>query len=148
MTWNNSLLTKVEIGRTRMIALSLSNNQVNESRNKDLTIGAGYRIKDVPLKITAGGNTKQIKSDLNLRFDLTFRDNISIIRFLSEEDAGQLPQVTTGTKKLSYSLTADYVISEKFSVQLFFDHTVNTPYTSRSYLTAETNMGFSLRLSL
>jgi cell surface protein SprA len=149
MTWHNSLLTKFEIARSRLVSLSLNNNQVNETRNKDFTIGAGYRFKEVPLNITAGGNRKQISSDLNVRFDMSLRNNITLIRFLAEDiDDDNDYSVTTGAKKLTIGLTADYVFSDNFNVQFFFDRVVNTPFTTEVYRTSETNIGFSLRLSL
>ncbi len=145
MTWHNSLLTKFEISRSRMVSLSLNNNQVNETRNKDFTIGAGYRFKEVPITV----NQKQITSDLNVRFDLSMRDNVTIIRFLTEvPDEEEDTRVTTGGKKFAYSITADYLFSEKFNIQFYFDRTVNTPFTTNTYRNAETNIGFSLRLSL
>lgn len=149
MTWHNSLLTKFEIRKTRMLALSLNNNQLTETRNNDIVFGAGYKIKDVPLRLTPqGGDTKPIKSDMNVRFDLTVRDNVTILRSLSEDDQNERNVVSTGGRKFIISLTADYIFSEKVNVQFYFDRTVNNPYTSRTPNTAETNVGFSLRLSL
>jgi cell surface protein SprA len=145
MTWHNSLLTKFEISKSRMISLSLNNNQVNETRNNDFTIGAGYRFKEVPITV----NQKQITSDLNVRFDLSMRDNVTIIRFLTEQpDEEEDNRVTTGGKKFAISFTADYLFSEKFNIQFYFDRTVNTPFTTNTYRNSETNIGFSLRLSL
>ena len=149
MTWNNSLLTKFEIGTSRMILLSMSNNQVNETRNRDYTIGAGYKFKEVPLNITAGGSKRQITSDLNVRFDISLRNNVTLIRFLTEQaDLENDYSITTGAKRVTMGLTADYVFSKNFNVQFFFDREVNTPFTSLTFKTAETNVGFSLRLSL
>jgi len=145
MTWHNSMITKFEMGRTRLISLSLNNNQVNETRNKDYTIGVGYRFKEVPITI----NQRAIKSDLNIRFDISIKDNVTIIRFLEDnEDEENDNRVTTGGKQFRISFTADYVFSENFNIQFYFDREVNTPFTSNTYPRAETNVGFSLRLSL
>ena len=149
MTWHNSLLTKFEISNKRMVLLSLNNNQVNESRNNDYTIGAGYRFKEVPLNITAGGTKRQITSDLNVRFDISLRNNVTIIRFLTEQlDEENDFRVTTGARRVTMGITADYVFSKNFNVQFFFDREVNTPFTTTTFPTAETNIGLSLRLSL
>lgn len=145
MTWHNSLLSKFEIRRTRMLALSLNNSQLTESRNRDFVIGAGYRFKDVPLKLTTVGGSRTIKSDLNMRFDLSIRDNITILRSVSELTADQ---VTTGARKFVLSFTADYVLSQRLNIQFYFDRNVNTPYVSNYYPNSETNFGFSLRMSL
>ena len=144
MTWQNSLLTKFELRKSRILALSLNNNQLTETRNNDIVIGAGYRFKEVPLPIQG----REISSDLDLRFDFSIRDNITIIRSLAQLPEDEREEPTTGDRRFTVSLTADYVISERFNIQLFFDRNVRTPYTSRSFLTAETNIGFSLRFSL
>lgn len=144
MTWHNSLLTKLEMRRSRMVSLSLNNNQITETKNRDFIIGAGYRFKEVPITV----NQRQIQSDLNVRFDLSVRDNITILRSLTELEEDSYNEPTSGTKKFVISLTADYVLSEKFNIQFYFDRTVNTPYTSLSFPNSETNIGFSIRLSL
>ena len=51
MTWKNSLLTRVEFKRSRVLALSLSNNQLSETKSKEYIFGVGYRIKDVEFKM-------------------------------------------------------------------------------------------------
>ncbi len=145
MTWHNSLLSKFEIRRTRTVALSMNNNQITESRNKDIIIGAGYRFKDVPLKLTTAGGESTIKSDLNLRFDLSIRDNITVLRSVSETT---VDQATTGSKKFVLGLTADYVLSKRVNIQFYFDRNVNTPYVSNYYPNSETSFGFSLRMTL
>lgn len=145
MTWHNSLLSKFEIRRTRMLALSLNNSQLTESRNRDFVIGAGYRFKEVPLRLTTVNGARTIKSDLNVRFDLSIRDNITILRSVSQLTADQ---ATTGARKFVLSLTADYVLSDRVNIQFYFDRNVNTPYVSNYFPNSETNFGFSLRMSL
>jgi cell surface protein SprA len=145
MTWHNSLITKFEMGRSRMISLSFNNNQVNETRKKDYTVGAGYRFKEVPITI----NQRAIKSDLNIRFDFSIKNNFTIIRFLEEdEEEEDENKISTGGRQFNISFTADYVFSENFNIQFYFDREVNTPWTSETFPRAETNVGFSLRLSL
>ena len=144
MTWQNSLLTRFEIKKSRTLALSLSNNQLTETRNGEYVIGAGYRFKEVPLDISG----RKYESDLNLRFDLSVRDNKTLIRHLALLTEDEVDQITTGQRVIKISTTADYALSTRFNVQFFFDRTLNKPYTSRSFLTADTNVGFSIRFTL
>ncbi len=144
MTWQNSMLTKFELRKSRILSLSLNNNQLTETRNNDIVIGAGYRFKEVALPIEG----RDISSDLDVRFDFSIRDNVTIIRSLARSPEDEREEPTTGDKRFTISLTADYVISNSLNIQLYFDRNVRTPYTSRSFLTAETNIGFSLRFSL
>ena len=145
VTWINSLITRVEVKKTRTLALSLSNNQITESRNNEWVIGSGFRFKEVPLTF----GERSFESDLNVRIDLSVRDNKTVIRNLVQmTDLENLAQATTGQRIFKINFTADYVLTPRFNVQLFFDRTLNRPYTSRSFLTADTNIGFSLRFSL
>jgi cell surface protein SprA len=145
ITWVNSLITRFEMKRSRTLALSLSNNQITESRNNEWTIGSGFRFKAVPLKF----GEKAFESDLNVRLDLSVRDNKTVIRNLVQEtDLESSPEATTGQNIFKINFTADYVLTPRFNIQLFFDRTLNKPYTSRSFLTADTNIGFSLRFAL
>ncbi|NJK86613.1 MAG: cell surface protein SprA [Bacteroidales bacterium] len=145
MTWNNSLSTRFEIASSRILALTLTNNRLVETRNNDFTIGAGYRLKEVPLLI----NQKRYESDLNLKFDVTVRDNKAIIRELSPYiDPNIEPPIPTGQRNFKLGFTADYAMSERFNIQFFFDRSVNNPHTSRNPLTADTNFGFSMRFTL
>jgi cell surface protein SprA len=143
-TWINNLTTRFEYRKSRLLALSLANNQLTESLNNDLVIGAGYRFNEVPLKI----GQKAYKSDLNLKFDLTVRDNKTIIRYLAQTKANENDQITMGDKIFKIVFTADYLLTPRFNLQLFFDRTLNKPHTSRSYLSVDTNVGFSLRFTL
>jgi cell surface protein SprA len=149
MTWINDLLTNFEYGKSRMIALIINNNQVNESRDNSYTIGAGYKFKEVPFTLTTGGNKKQVKSDLNVKLEYTTKKNVTILRPLPESVSEKPPDgVTAGSRKNIISVTADYAVSKKLNIQLYYDRTLNDPYTSASFLNAETNFGFSLRLTL
>ena len=150
MAWHNSLITKFEIARKRNLLLSINSNQINETRNTDYTVGAGYKFKEVPIYITAGGARKQIKSDLNVRLDYTIKNNLTIIRSLGETLLAQESEVTTGNRSSVIGVTADYVFSEKFSVQFFFDRDFNEPAVqgSGTYTNSETQFGFSMRLRI
>lgn len=143
--WNNSLLTRLSIGRSRMIALTLTNNQINETRNKDFSVGAGYTFKDVAFTV----NGKPLKSDLDIKFDWTIKDNISIIRVIPTDPLYETkPKVTEGIRKHIISFTADYMLSAKLNMQVYFDYTLNKPHTSGTYLNSQMNVGFSLKLTL
>ncbi|HJX71373.1 MAG TPA: cell surface protein SprA, partial [Bacteroidales bacterium] len=144
ITWKNNLLTRFEIGKSRILALGLANNQLTETRNNDLVVGTGYRFKEVPVTI----NDRTLESDLNVRLDLSIRDNKTVIRHLAQIQDNETEQITTGQKIFTINATADYVLSPRFNIQFFFDRTINNPWTSRSFLTADTNIGFSIRFTL
>jgi cell surface protein SprA len=143
-TWNNNLTTRFEYRKSRLLTLSLANNQLTETYNNEFIIGAGYRFSNVPLQI----GEKAFKSDLNLKFDLSLRDNKTIIRYLAQTEDDESDQITSGDKIVTIEFTADYMLSPRFNLQFFFDRTLNKPHTSRSFLRVDTNIGFSLRFTL
>ena len=64
MLWKNSLITKIEIKNSRMLSLSLINNQLTETNTKDYVIGTGFRIKDLEFRFMSGGRGKKNLIDL------------------------------------------------------------------------------------
>jgi cell surface protein SprA len=141
-TLTNSLLLKVEYNRDRNLSLSMSNYQVTEIRGKEYVVGTGYRFKNVKLPFAVGGTTP--KSDLNLRVDLSLRDNATVIRKMEERQN----QVTAGQNILSIKTSADYVLNQRLNVRAFYERVVNTPVISTSFPSANTNAGISLRFTL
>ena len=145
MNWLNSLTSRFEIKKSRSLALSLANNQLNEVSSNEIVIGGGYRFSEVPIIFNLpGGGQQALTSDLNVRTDLSIRDNRTIIRKLTEEP----DQITAGQRVIKINLTLDYVLSDRFNLRLFFDRVVNKPFVSLSYPTANTNIGFSVRFTL
>ncbi len=144
MNWKNSLTTRFEWRKSRTVSLNLTSNQIADARINELVIGAGYRFDDVQIILNSGGRQRALKSDLNLRFDLSVRDNKTIARKLVES----VNQPMVGQKVFTAGLTADYVLSDRFNLQVFADHTMNNPFVANTFPTSNTNFGFSLKFTL
>ncbi len=144
ITLHNSILINCEYKKDRNLSLGLTSKTITEVAGSEIVVGTGYRIKDVSLgkKITIKG--KPIKSDLNLKCDLSFRKNQTVIRRIVE----QVSQATGGTNIISIKLAADYVINERINIRFFYDRIINKPVVSNSFPTTNTNAGVSLRLTL
>ena len=143
MTLKNSILASFEYKKDRNLSLGLTSKTITEIDGKEIVGGLGYRIPNLTLgKLQIKG--KPIKSDLNLKLDLSFRRNETIIRRIVE----QVSQSTAGTNIISIKVSADYVISDKINIRLFYDRIMNKPVISSSFPTANTNAGISLRLTL
>lgn len=139
-TWQNSLITKVEFKKSRNLALSFANNQLTEVISSEITIGSGYLLKDVEINIA----NKDFKSDLNLKLDFSIRNNKTILRKIVEN----VNQISAGQKVISINASAEYQLSQKFTIRAFFDKVINNPYISSQFLTSNTNAGISMRFSL
>ena len=144
MTWKNSLITKLEIKKNRMLNLSLSNNQITETNGSEYVIGTGYRISDVEFKFRSGGRGKKISSDLDLKMDVNIRNNKTVIRKIVENEE----QITMGQQTISLKFSADYVVNSRLNLKMFYDKVITNPFISTSYPGAITNAGFSLRFTL
>jgi len=141
MDWKNSLTTRVEYRRSRTVAMNMANTQVNEVNSGEIIVGAGYRFNQVPIII----NQRELSSDLNVRLDFSMRNNRTVIRKL-EDISGS--EITAGQRIFSIKASADYMLSDKFIVRLFYDQRMTTPYISNSYPNANYNVGFSLTFTL
>jgi cell surface protein SprA len=144
MTWKNSLLTKVEIKRSRVLALSLANNQITETGSQEYIVGVGYRFKDVEFNFLSGGRGKKMSSDLDLKLDFNIRNNKTVIRKVIEDQQ----QLTMGQQIISIKFSADYVMNQRLNIKLFYDRVVTNPFISTTFPGAITNAGFSLRFTL
>ena len=146
MTWNNSLITKVEFRKDRTLSLSLINGQVTEVRGNEYVVGLGYNFKQIPLPFTVKSKRNKIQSDLRTRADFSIRDNYTVLRKLDSQIRPN--EATAGQRVLSIKLTADYSLSNKLNIRFFFDRIMTTPRISLSFPTANTNVGFSIRFTL
>ncbi len=142
--WKNSLTTRIEYRKSRTVTLNLTSNQVADIRNEEITIGAGYRFDDVSILLRSRTGQRALESDLNLKLDLSIRDNKTLARKLIEE----VNQPVAGQRVFTIGATADYVLSDRFNLQIYADHSMNDPFVANTFMTSNTNFGFSLRFTL
>jgi len=143
MTWQNSLITKVEVRRNRTLSFTLSNYQLTENRSNELIVGGGYRFNDVkfPFKL---GQKKRPTSDVNVRADVSIRDNITLTRSMEQGTN----QATSGQRVFSLKFSADYTLNRNLNLRAFYDHQVNDPKVSLSFRTSNINAGIAIRFTL
>jgi cell surface protein SprA len=135
----HTLQTRFEYKKDRQSTLALSNNQVTESLSEEIVIGTAARIKDVKLPF------KNIKpSDVNIKFDFSFRDNLTVIRKIVENTN----QATAGQKTMSIKISADYNLTNNLTLMFYYDQNLNTPKVQTSYPTGNVNTGFKIRFNL
>ena len=141
MELNNSLQIVMSLKKDRALSLSLDNNLLTESNGTDYSIGLGYRIKDLKFTNRVGGKRRVSKGDLNIKTDLNFRDNITIIRNLNIEDN----KVTAGQKMWSLKTSADYNLSKSFNAIFFYDHLFSKFAISTAFPMTTIRAGMTLR---
>lgn len=144
MTWQNSLITKFAMRKTRNISMSFANNQITEMTSDELIIGTGYRFKQVPLRMKLGGSRKTFKSDINIKLDFSVRKNKTVLRKLIED----VDQISQGQSIMSINCSIDYQFSRSLTLRAFYDQVINEPFVSSQYPSSNINAGLSLRFSL
>ena len=161
MTFLNNITAKVEYRKTRVLTLSMTSMQVNETRSNDFVIGLGYKITGVNLfapkrvvrsKSKGTGadkktttNSKGFANDLNLRLDFTLRNQAALNRDILTE----LTQATSGNKAVQISFSADYALSKFLTLTAYYDRQMNKPLlTSSSYPVTTQDFGVSMKFIL
>jgi cell surface protein SprA len=144
MNWKSNLTSRFEWRKSRTVSLNLTGNQITDNRINEIVVGAGYRFDDVQIILKNRNGQRALKSDLNIRLDLSIRDDKTVARKLIED----VNQPVAGIKRLTIGATADYVLSDRFNLQFFADHTMNNPFVANTFPTSNTNFGFSLKFTL
>jgi hypothetical protein len=173
-TFKNDLTAKIEYRTTRVLNLSMTSIQLNESLSKDWVVGLAYKIRDFnlfgakgnravskaqnPRKKSAGANANAqnakpqaqsrktgVNHDLNLRLDMSLRKQAAITRDI----ATGVSSASSGNSAFKLSMMADYTLSRLLTLTAYYDMQTNTPLlSSSSYPTTTYDFGLSMKFSL
>jgi cell surface protein SprA len=174
VTLQNNMTVKLEYRTTRVLNLSMTSVQLNESRSNDWVIGLGYKINDFKIDFLGFGNNRKVKPkgngqrsgnrngqqtaqqdnrtksrgvnhDLNMRADFSYRSQAAITRDI----ASGISSASSGNSALKFSFAADYTLSRLLTLTFYYDRQTNTPLlSSSSYPTTTRDFGLSLKFSL
>ncbi|MBQ5387997.1 MAG: cell surface protein SprA [Paludibacteraceae bacterium] len=144
VTMKNSLSAKAEYRKQRNISLNVTSVQISEGHTDEFVIGAGYTIKDLNFIAKTGSGQKKVSNDLKLNVDVSYKNIKTLLRKVEEN----ITQASSGNKVFGIKVSADYVLSQKINLQLFYDHQGTTPLISSSYPTKADNFGINIKLML
>ncbi len=173
MTFRNNLTAKLEYRQTRVLSLSMTSVQLNESSSNDWVVGMGYKINNFDFFGLFGGtksrraksskkkdssqdnnqqsnksknnNRSGFNTDLNLRLDISFRKQAAICRDI----ATMTSAASSGNSAFKLSFAADYTLSRLLTMSFYYDRQSNTPLlSSSSYPTTTQDFGLSMKFSL
>ncbi len=173
VTLNNNLTCKLEYRTVREVSLSTTSVQISERTSHDWVVGMGYKINN--FRLFGGGGARKVKGnknsgnksdednskntsknsrakggssfnhDLNLRFDLSYRQQAAITRDI----ATLISQASSGNNAFKFSFIADYTLSKLMTMSFYYDQQTNTPLlSSNSYPTTTYDFGLSVKFSL
>ncbi|MCF6295236.1 MAG: cell surface protein SprA [Flavobacteriaceae bacterium] len=141
MEMKSSLKILAEIRKDRLLSLSFDNNLLTEIQGNEYILGLGYRIKDVKIRSKIAGPRQIVKSDLNMKADVSVRNNKTIIRYLDIENN----QVTAGQTIWSLRYSADYAFSKNLTGIFYFDYSFSEYAISTAFPQTTIRSGLTLR---
>ncbi|MBP7272896.1 MAG: cell surface protein SprA [Saprospiraceae bacterium] len=158
----NEMSIRLDFKKSRTLNMSFIDYQLNETKATDYTIGAGYKLKNVKLpfikdkkkkkkkKKKDGDNTpdkskEQQGNDLDLKFDFSLRDDISLNRRLDQAGEGE---PTRGNRAITFTPSAQYYLNKRLSLRLFMDYRKQIPKTSIGFPTTNIRGGVTVRFAL
>ncbi len=137
----NSIKILAEMKKDRILSLSFDNNLLTEIQGNEYILGLGYRIKDLRIRSKLAGPRQVIKSDLNMKADISVRNNKTIIRYLDIENN----QITQGQTIWGLKYTADYAFTKNLTAIFYFDYTFSEYEISTAFPQTTIRSGFTLR---
>ncbi len=140
----NSFSFKGEIHTDRMFSLNLNNASTTEVIGQEYVVGLGYRVKDLAIRTKVDGRTRRLSGDLNLRMDVSMRNNLTLIRSIDTENN----QITGGQKLFSFKFVADYALSRNIQTSFYYDHNTSRYALSTTYPRQSVNAGISVIYNL
>ena len=138
----SSLRFKAEMKKDRALSMSFDNNLLTEVQGVEYTLGLGYRIKDVIFSTKLSDDpTGIIKSDIDLRLDVNYRNNKTIVRYLDYDNN----QPGGGQNIWSAKLNANYTFSRNLTAIFYYEHSFSKPVISTAFPLTNIRSGFTLR---
>jgi len=143
MRFKNSMTANVEFSKNRFLNLSMLNSQLAQQDENIIVLGFGYRPKNFHIPWGLFGSGRE-NNDVNFKLDVAIRDKKLVIYRADVPGA----EISAGSKNITLRPSIDYVINQRFNLNLFYDSNITKPYTSQAFTTAFTNFGINLKLLL
>ncbi|MGB1042047.1 MAG: cell surface protein SprA [Tenacibaculum sp.] len=140
----NSFSFKGEIRKDRSLSLNFNNNTLTDIKGTEYVVGLGYKIKDVKLITRFTGKKETLKGDINLRADVSLRDNLTLIRSVDEENS----QITGGERLFGLKFIADYNLSSNLTASFYYNHQTFNYAISTTFPRQSINAGINLVYNL
>jgi len=138
----NSFKVLAEVKKDRTLSMSFDNSLLTEVKGMEYIVGLGYRFKDVVITSRLADNpTNTIRSDINIKADLSLRNSSTIVRYLDYDNN----QLAGGQSIWAVKLTADYAFSKNLTAIFYYDHSFSKALISTAFPLTNIRSGFTLR---
>jgi cell surface protein SprA len=139
----NRLTVRADYKTKRELSLFVSNAQIAELNSKDVSVEVGYTKNNFRLPFKTKGRTIVLKNDVTFRLNVTVANTKTIQRSI------ELPsRITSGNINFQLRPNVSYIVNQKLSLQLYYEHTINDPVVSNAFRRSTTRFGAQVRFSL
>lgn len=144
MKMKNSFAFRGEIKRDRTLTMNFNNSTLTDIAGTEYIFGLGYVFKNVKMNTRFTGKKTTLKGDINLRADVSLRDNITQIRYVDEDNT----QISGGQRLFSIKFTADYILSRSLTASFYYNHQTSQYAISTTFPRQAINGGFNIVYNL
>jgi cell surface protein SprA len=124
--------------------LNFNNNTITDINGTEYVIGFGYKIRDVKFVTRFTGKKETLKGDINLRADISLRDNLTLIRSVDTNNN----QVTGGERLFGIKFLADYNLSRNLTASFYYNHQTFNYAISTTFPRQAINAGLNIVYNL
>lgn len=139
----SNISTRLEFKKERVLSLNMSNAQITETTNNDVTLDFGLTKTGFKVPWRFQGRIFTLPNDLTIKISFTVRDAKTVQRKVNGESL-----ITNGTFNYQIRPTVSYNINSQLDLTMYFDRTVTDPQLGNTFRTVRTSFGFQLRFSL
>ena len=144
MKMKNSFSFRGEVKRDRTLTMNFNNSTLTDIAGTEYIFGLGYVFKNVKMNTRFTGKKTTLKGDINLRADVSLRDNITQIRYIDEDNN----QISGGQRLFSIKFTADYILSRSLTASFYYNHQTSEYAISTTFPRQAINGGFNIVYNL
>ena len=144
MKMKNSFSLRGEIRSDRTLTMNFNNSTLTDIKGKEYIFGLGYVFKDVKFNTRFTGKKETLKGDINVRADVSLRDDLTQIRYIDEDNN----QINGGQRLFSIKFTADYRLSNNLTASFYYNHQTSRYAISTTFPRQAINGGFNFIYNL
>ena len=144
MKMKNSFSFRGEVKSDRTLTMNFNNSTLTDIDGIEYVVGLGYVFKDVKMNSRFTGKKVEMKGDINVRADVSLRDNITQIRYVDEDNS----QISGGQRLFSIKFTADYRLSANLTASFYYNHQSSRYAISTTFPRQAINAGFNIIYNL
>ena len=144
MKMKNSFSFRGEVKRDRTLTMNFNNSTLTDIAGTEYIFGLGYVFKDVKMNTRFTGKKTTLKGDINLRADVSLRDNLTQIRYIDEDNN----QISGGQRLFSIKFVADYRLSSSLTASFYYNHQTSKYAISTTFPRQAINGGINIIYNL